>query len=619
MQALVTDEARALSGAIDGGIGKIREAFAQLAGKSGDADLVTQVADQIRPIVQAAREWAHREGSRGIERELALIAPDFKTSLDRTPEPITQDVEQYVANAAQWAVDRARAAEDVGATLAASTDRAEVVIEAETVNEYERARARAMSTLMTVPDDPANGFVLAHSLSEFDRQARALKTAAAVLGCRWSAVNDSRTCSQCHSVDGQMRLVGFGSFSQPGPSAHPRCRCITHLWAVGWPWEEEAMRSHNVTADTVTHFTPLEARAFAIDEQSRTIRGVVLSDETLDAHGTIVRASGWDLERFKSNPILLWDHPERKLEGSEPDDILGTVENVHVEGTALIGDLQFVPEGVNEEADKVFRLMAARALKGVSVYFRPKQYHFEQVEKREIVVVDKQELIEVSVTPIPSNPNTLARSLRALMAASDAPAASQSTPVAQAADSTRATAQERTIMKSALIVALGLKADADESEVLGAVASMRDAQRSYLGVAGKESLPEALGVVEAWKRSHEALPGVQAELADMRTRALKADVDSIFTAAAGKVTPAMEQSLRARSYDKPEDVAWLRAFVETMPTVQALGAKVDAPASPASVLTDEERRAARSLNLTEDQYAAHKAVVAARDRQEAAQ
>jgi hypothetical protein len=55
----------------------------------------------------------------------------------------------------------------------------------------------------------------------------------------------------------------------------------------------------------------------------------VASDETVDRYGDIIRASGWQLDNFRKNPVLLFGHQS----GALP---VGKVEPIAVEGTRLI-------------------------------------------------------------------------------------------------------------------------------------------------------------------------------------------------------------------------------------------------------------------------------------------
>jgi phage head maturation protease len=143
------------------------------------------------------------------------------------------------------------------------------------------------------------------------------------------------------------------------------------------------------------------------DAPARTVR-FVASDETVDRYGDIIRASGWDLANFRRNPVLLFGHNSR-----QPP--IGTV-TPFVDGTRLMADATFLPEGVYDFADAVWRIVDAGALRAVSVGFLP------TVDPKYIWAADDpnheqwptgfefvgQELLELSVVPVPANPEALA-------------------------------------------------------------------------------------------------------------------------------------------------------------------------------------------------------------------
>src|SRR5262245_497894 len=89
----------------------------------------------------------------------------------------------------------------------------------------------------------------------------------------------------------------------------------------------------------------------------------VLSDETPDRMGDIIKADGWQLADFNKNPIALFGH--------RSDFMLGTWKNVRVDGKRLMGELEPAPEGTSERADEIIRFVRAGVLKAVSVGFQP--------------------------------------------------------------------------------------------------------------------------------------------------------------------------------------------------------------------------------------------------------
>lgn len=135
----------------------------------------------------------------------------------------------------------------------------------------------------------------------------------------------------------------------------------------------------------------------------------IASDETVDRYGDVIRANGWDLSNFRQNPVLLFGHQSRALP-------VGKVPNITVNGTRLIADAEFMPEGMSDAADQVWRAVDGGFLKAASVGFMP------TVEPNMIWAADDpnhqdwptgyeyvgQELLELSVVPVPANPQALA-------------------------------------------------------------------------------------------------------------------------------------------------------------------------------------------------------------------
>lgn len=124
----------------------------------------------------------------------------------------------------------------------------------------------------------------------------------------------------------------------------------------------------------------------------------VLSDETVDREGDVIKADGWDLQNFRKNPIALFGH-----NGGFP---IGVWENVRVEGNKLLGRLRFAAEGTSDRIDELRRLVEQGILKTVSVGFRPSE--MEPREDGRGFTFTRQELLETSLVSVPANPAALA-------------------------------------------------------------------------------------------------------------------------------------------------------------------------------------------------------------------
>lgn len=124
----------------------------------------------------------------------------------------------------------------------------------------------------------------------------------------------------------------------------------------------------------------------------------ILSDESVDRMGDVIRAAGWQLDAFKSNPIALFGHSH--------DKILGVWTDVKVIGKQLVGTLKLASPGTSELVDTTRKLIEQRILKAVSVGFQP----IEATPRKSGEGYDytKSALHEVSLVSVPANPNALA-------------------------------------------------------------------------------------------------------------------------------------------------------------------------------------------------------------------
>jgi hypothetical protein len=142
----------------------------------------------------------------------------------------------------------------------------------------------------------------------------------------------------------------------------------------------------------------------------------VASTSDPDRHRTVLNQDGWELDNFRANPIIGYQH---NLYGDmcnapDPDDVIGKGARVYVENGELMVDIVFDHE--NEKARKIESKVDRGFLNTVSVGFIEKGEG--AMGKRnlgqdvELYYFDGQELLEVSIVNIPSNPKAAKRSLR---------------------------------------------------------------------------------------------------------------------------------------------------------------------------------------------------------------
>lgn len=138
---------------------------------------------------------------------------------------------------------------------------------------------------------------------------------------------------------------------------------------------------------------PMEDRSFEI----------VASTEDIDTHDSIVESS-WKLERYLKNPVVLYGHNRFP---SMPALPIGTSSNTRVENKQLRSRIEIVGQDEHPFADNILAQIRKGRLRGLSVGFNPGNGRIETREKREILILSNNELIEISVEPTQSNENAL--------------------------------------------------------------------------------------------------------------------------------------------------------------------------------------------------------------------
>ena len=127
----------------------------------------------------------------------------------------------------------------------------------------------------------------------------------------------------------------------------------------------------------------------------------IASTEAIDADGDIVEQS-WDLDRYMKNPVVLFGHSSKDLP-------IGHATNVGVKDGQLQATIVFASEKANPMAERVWQSVQERTLRAVSVGFKPREVRQETRNDKDVYVLSDNELYEISVVPIPSNPEALTR------------------------------------------------------------------------------------------------------------------------------------------------------------------------------------------------------------------
>jgi len=254
----------------------------------------------------------------------------------------------------------------------------------------------------------------------------------------------------------------------------------------------------------------------SINEEARTVEFVASTDD-LDGHGTIVRQN-WDLRRFEPTGVVLYAH--------DHDDLpIGTAK-VRIEGGKLMALVTFSTDELSDKADYVFKNVKAGVIRGISPGFMPHTITFERHDDREVMVLDDNELFELSVTPCPSNANALAqiRSMHAPPAPEPQPT-SPPAPAGSAKTETEPSKEEKTMAEPkpaeptniiTIARALELPAGATEGDAVAAAVRLRQLEVQIQALTGVTSSAEAMGALRAMKEAADKLKSTQEELARVK-------------------------------------------------------------------------------------------------------
>ena len=131
----------------------------------------------------------------------------------------------------------------------------------------------------------------------------------------------------------------------------------------------------------------------SVDEANYTVEAIISTDDE-DRHGEIVKQSGWSVERYKENPVVLFSH--------DNDQPIGKAIDINVGEKATTAKIKFAVEE-NPRVLSLWKMVKGGYLKGISVGFINKLR-----EGNELI---ENELIEISLVAVPANANAFVLAL----------------------------------------------------------------------------------------------------------------------------------------------------------------------------------------------------------------
>ncbi len=118
----------------------------------------------------------------------------------------------------------------------------------------------------------------------------------------------------------------------------------------------------------------------------------ILSDETINSYGFQLSTAKLHLDRFKTNPVMLYNHHE----------LVGKWENIRIENDKLLADTVFM-----EDAEEVLSAKVSKRVEGGFVNGASLGINIIDVEWFGDIPVIEAEVIECSVVDVPSNKNAV--------------------------------------------------------------------------------------------------------------------------------------------------------------------------------------------------------------------
>lgn len=338
-------------------------------------------------------------------------------------------------------------------------------------------------------------------------------------------------------------------------------------------------------SQTMRLYAALDPSALDYDEATRTIKNVVVSTGAMNRNGWKVNSTSVDLTNYNKNPVLLWNHEDTNWSRhTDPDVVIGTAA-AHVEGDKIVADLTFEDAHINPLAEKVYRKMLAKTIRATSIGLKRYESHLEPKPEGGLdLVIDKAELLEISVTIIPANADAVKASIAAI----------------------HPEWGKEQDMDKAFFAALGLPENADANAAKLAIEHLQASQKVLKDATGKDNPAEAAGVVAAWKASADQAQAAFAKLADIEKEALENKRASLVQAGmkAGKILPPQE------AWAKSLPIETLQAYLDNTPSL--VPGKVEQPktvaagaSKPWSEMTTMEKH--RLANDDPETYAALKA------------
>jgi len=193
-------------------------------------------------------------------------------------------------------------------------------------------------------------------------------------------------------------------------------------------------------------------------------KSFVLCDESVNTYGFRMLMAGGDIEQFKKNPVMFYNHDEW-------DTPIGRWENIRIEGGKLLADPVFDEE--DEQGRKISGKVERDFLRASSISLRIIETSDDpdvMLPGQKLPTVTKWAAREASIVGIGANHN-------ALRLFDENDQLIQESDIAKLFDNHAATPQQKQKnMNKELLTILNLSENASETELIGAIKALNEAK-----------------------------------------------------------------------------------------------------------------------------------------------
>jgi phage head maturation protease len=171
-------------------------------------------------------------------------------------------------------------------------------------------------------------------------------------------------------------------------------------------------RTFGLASKAYDEGNPLSLVIMPPNDKAR-VRRFIASDDTVDRYAEVVMPDGIELQDYARNPVVMSMHDYEAWP-------LGHAIAAGVVDGKLMVDVEFDPPDVDPDAEKVMRKIDLRTVNACSIGFEPLEWYDQGKASAELKaaypqarrIYTRSKLLELTICPIPANPNALAAALQ---------------------------------------------------------------------------------------------------------------------------------------------------------------------------------------------------------------